>query len=225
MIGLFSAIVSGVSALVTTLGSPAVALATSLVTKLPQILEVARVVLHEIAEVITGVAQILDILLEDENAEELGAKAKQDGTRERMEDESMEDYINYLRNEVELDKEKLSKMSVQEKFECEAVGTGMLSVAIKERTNVSISPEFLLAMNKMKMTDTQLTKYINNFSKNGIESMDSFTKFLEGKLSDSELKEISSIIETVEKEIDPETTDLDIYEQIEEYKEAYNAET
>ena len=115
------------------------------------------------AKVVVDVAQAFGILNPDEDALTLGAKVKQEGTRGRMDGESMEDYFNYLREEVELDKEKLDNMTDEEKVACQVVGTAMTSEAISEKMGVKLSPEFVASMAKMEMSAVQLEAYVKSF--------------------------------------------------------------
>ena len=112
MIAIISSIISAVSSIATTVGPALSTFATTLVAKLPSIIET----IVKVAKVVVDVALAFGLLNPDEDALTLGAKVKQEGTRGRMDGESMEDYFNYLREEVELDKEKLDNMTDEQYF-------------------------------------------------------------------------------------------------------------
>lgn len=214
MISIISAIISAVSSISATVGPAVSTFATTLVTKLPTIAET----IVKVAKVVVNVAQVFGLLSPEEDALTLGAKVNQEGTRERMEGESLEDYFNYLRNEVELDKERLANMTEEEKIECQVVGTAMASMAISEKMGVQLSPEFIASMSKMEMSAIQLENYVKSFSNNIIDSMDYLTKFLEGKLSDSDLAQIYEIVESVETYIEPGLDDNALQSKIDDMK-------
>ena len=214
MIALISSIISAVSSIAATVGPAVSAFATTLVAKLPTIVET----IVKVAKVVVQVAEVLGILSPGEDALTLGAKVKQEGTRGRMEGESMEEYFDYLRNEVELDKEMLANMTEEEKIECQVVGTAMTSEAISEKMGVQLSPEFIASMAKMEMSAIQLENYVKSFSEKNIDSMDYLTKFLEGKLSDSDLAQIYEIVESVEMSIDPNLDDNALQSKIDDMK-------
>lgn len=199
---------------------PIVKVATSLIAKLPTIVETALKVVRTISIVIQTAAQILELSPHGEDPEELGAKAMQEDTRPKAEDESVEDYLNYLRNEVSIDSQKLKEMSDEDKIKFNAIGTSLLSQAIIEKYGVEISPDFLLAMEKMKMTGEQISKYIVEFSKNKIDSLDSLADYLRGELSADESVEIESIMENVERELSPSSSKGEILMKIDDARQA-----
>ena len=216
MIPFIASIISAVSSLATTVGPVVSSFASTLVAKLPTI----ATTIVKVASVIVNVAQTFGLLNPGEDALTLGAKIGQEGTRGRMDGESMEDYFKYLREEVELDKERLESMSEEEKIECQVVGTAMTSEAISEKTGVKLSPDFIAAMSKMEMTAAQLEAYVKAFSKQGTDSMDYLTKFLDGKLSDSALVEVYNIVDSVEKALDPSLDDNALQAKIDDMKNA-----
>ncbi len=223
MFGILATIASSITGLFSGMGlAAACRTASELIVALPKALEIGKVVLQGIAEVIIKVAEILEISPKDENVEEIGVKAMQKDTRPRMEDESMEDYLSYLRDEVALDKKKMLNMTEEQKIQCQAVGVSMLSEAISEKNGVEISPAFLIAMNKMRMSGDELAMYLKKFSKYDILSMDSLLEYLKGNLNDEETQTMYEVVTETERTISPDASLLDVQEKIEEYREAVN---
>ena len=220
MIAIISSIISAVSSIATTVGPAVSVFAKTLVEELPSIIET----IVKVAKVVVDVAQTFGLLNPDEDALTLGAKVKQEGTRGRMDGESMEDYFNYLREEVELDKDKLDNMTDEEKVACQVVGTAMTSEAISEKMGVKLSPEFVASMAKIEMSAVQLESYVKSFCKNGIDSMDYLIRFLNGKLSDSDLVQVYDSVESVEKAIDPTLDDNALQSKIEDMKSAIESD-
>ena len=86
MFGIFSAIASGLSALFSGVGLSVCKAASELILSLPKALEIGKVVLQGIAEVVIKVAQILAISPENESVEEIGIIIKEvGGFREYLE--------------------------------------------------------------------------------------------------------------------------------------------
>lgn len=216
MIPLITTIASAVTTLAANVGPAVSAFAKALATTLP----IIKDVVVKVANVFTVVGRWLDCFGPDDDVLTTAVKAGQEGTRERVEGESMEDYFKYLREEVELDKEKLANMTEEEKTEYRIVGTSMVVENIVEKTGVKFSPEFIAFMAKMEMSANQLDGYVKNFSKEGIGSMDDLTKFLGGKLPDSQLVRVYNIVESVEKTIDPGMDDNALNEKIDDMKKA-----
>lgn len=217
--GLFSFLGDALSCI----GSAVASFAGALIEKLSPVIEVAKAVVEAIGKVVVTVANILGLIPADESVEELGAKTMQDGVRAQMEDESMQEYLDYLRNDVVLDEEKLAKMSVKEKTQCSSIGTAMVTNAIAEETGVRISPDFLIGMNKMKMTAEQFVEVLNGFSAKGIDDMDMLPKFFQNRLTDQERLDVYEVIETTEKKLNPESTEADVLRKIDDMGEALNA--
>ncbi len=217
---MISLLLGGLSTLISTLGPVVTKVASSLLTKLPEIVEVALKVSKVISSVVQSVAEIQGLSPHGEDVEELGFKAMQEGTRAKMEDESMEDYLNYLRNEVSVDKTKFQALSEEDKLKCNVMGTGMLSQSISEKSGLEISGDFLLDMQKMKMSGEQLSKYIETFSEKGVDSLDELTQYLRGELNDRESAKIEAIIKTVEKTSNPSLSDGDVLLKMDDMKQA-----
>lgn len=217
---MISLLLGGLSTLISTLGPVVTKVASSLLTKLPEIVEVALKVSKVISSVVQSVAEIQGLSPHGEDVEELGFKAMLEGTRAKMEDESMEDYLNYLRNEVSVDKTKFQALSEEDKLKCNVMGTGMLSQSISEKSGLEISGDFLLDMQKMKMSGEQLSKYIETFSENGVDSLDELTQYLRGELNDRESAKIEAIIKSIEKTSNPSLSDGEVLLRMDAMKEA-----
>lgn len=217
---MISLLIGGLGSLLSSLGPVVTKVASTLLTKLPEIVEVALNVSKIISAVVQSVAEIQGLSPHGEDVEELGFKSMQEGTRAKMEDESMEEYLNYLRKEISVDKEKFMAMSNEDKLKCNVMGTGILSQAISEKNDLEISGDFLLDMQKMKMTGEQLAKYIDAFSEKGIGSLDELTQYLRGELNDKESDKIEVIIKAVEKASNPSLSDGEILLKMDDMKQA-----
>lgn len=219
--GILAAIGGFFSAAISTVGPVISKVADVLINKLPPIIEVAKIVIGTISEVVSKVCGTLNIAPSDENAEELGAKTMQEGTRSKMDGETTQEYLDYLRNEVSLDKEKFDKMTPEEKLACEALGTSMKAKSIEEKTGVELPPEFLITIAKSKMKYQQVERFINAFSQSGISSMGEFTKYISNDMSESEAAKVGSVIKGAMRELTPEMSDADIQSEIVSMKKDY----
>ncbi len=212
-------LLGGLAAVVKVAGPVVANLATNLVAKLPTIVETAIKVLKTIAPVVKVVAEILDILKPDDDLEELGKKTMQEGTRPKMEDESMEEYFDYLRNEVKLDEERWKNITEEDKLKANAIGVSMATAAISEKTKVEVSPDFLLAMKKMEMSADHVAEYIQTFGENGIDSLDSLTGYLRGELSGDEKKNVLDVVKETEGKLHPDFSNGEILAEINSLKD------
>lgn len=222
IMGLISAACGFISSLVATAGPVITSAATALATKLPMAALGAKVAIDTISTVISKTAEVLGIAPAEEDHEELGAKVMQEDTKPRTEFETTQEYLDYLRKDVPLDKEKYAKMTEEQKIACSVVGTTMVSKSIEEKAGVEISPEFLITIYKSKLRYEQVEKLINNFSDRGITSMDEMTRFITNELPEERVPETGEAIRTSLKEVSPSLSDEEIMQEVVNMKRSYN---
>lgn len=225
MSGILLAVGGFISSIATTVGPVIASAATALATKLPMTaigIKLAMDTISTVSTVISKTAEMLGIAPAEENHEELGAKAMQEDIKPREEFESTQEYLDYLRKDVELDKEKYTKMSEEEKISCRVLGTTMVSKSIEEKAGVEISPDFLITIYKAKLGCEQVEKFINVFADHGITSMDEMAKYITNELPEERVPEIGEIIETSVKELSPSLSNDEIMQEVVNMKRAYN---
>lgn len=222
--GLIMAVGGAISTVANAVGTAIAATATALITKLPTVLVTAKVVVNSISNVISNVANSLGIAPKDEKLDELGAKALQTGTRPKMEDETTQEYLDYLRKDVKLDSGEYIKKTGEEKVACTALGVSMVSEAIEEKMGVELPVDFLMMISKSKLKYEQVEKFIHAFADNGIRSMGEMTKYIENDLSETRAEIVGGIIKDSLKEQYPSLEDSDVLKEIIEMKRLYNEE-
>lgn len=219
------AAIGGVISTVASVIGPALSTAaTFIATKLPAFLQTASIVVGAITSIVTNVSKMLDIAPEDEQPDELGAKTLQEGTRPIKEGETTQEYLDYLRNEVTLDREKYEKMTTEQKLNCEIIGDTMLAASIEEKTGVGIPPEFLVAAGKVQMGYQTVNALINAFSNNGIDSLGNYTKYIENDMSEKDAVKVGSAVREAISEVNPDMTPEDIEAEVVAMKREYNEE-
>ncbi len=145
------------------------------------------------AKFIHSVVNVLGIRSEDD-PEVLGAKAVQSDKSIDDFDNNTEDYINYLRNEVELDKERFGKMTTEERRGCKAIGMTIETKAIEENIGgISISPECLATIAKIqnsgiKLDPDRLVNVVTSLKESGVTNLNDVVECLEGKGNSDRLK-------------------------------------
>ena len=187
-------------------------------------MQTASIVVGAITSIVTNVSKMLDIAPEDEQPDELGAKTLQEGTRPIKEGETTQEYLDYLRNEVTLDREKYEKMTTEQKLNCEIIGDTMLAASIEEKTGVGIPPEFLVAAGKVQMGYQTVNALINAFSNNGIDSLGNYTKYIENDMSEKDAVKVGSAVREAISEVNPDMTPEDIEAEVVAMKREYNEE-
>lgn len=220
---LIAAFGGALSALASAIGPALVATVDFVVTKLPVVLESASIIVNAISSVVTLIGENLNIAPPGENPEELGVKASQDGTRSIRPEETAQEYLDYLRNDVVLDKEHYDGLSAEEKLRCEVAGDVMLAKAIEEETGVEIPGEFLMAIPKLNMQYEAVMSLIEAFSDANISSLSKFTDYMANDMSETEAVRVGDAVEKAINETSPEMSPEDIQKEILAMKIDYNA--
>jgi len=112
------------------------------------LLKVAGPYINTIMTVVQIVSQLLGILKQDETPEELGDKAVR-ADKQPEDFDTTQEYIDYLREEVEFDKEEFDKLSDEEKLARSAVGTAISMKAINETKGFDVSLNTWTSMAKL----------------------------------------------------------------------------
>lgn len=212
MFGFIGAIVGAaigvISSIASTVGPAIVATATAIAKIAPTLEKILT-----FANVVSGIAQLLGVLDPDENPEDIGAKAMQEGTRPRMANESAEEYLNYLKNDVELDKEKQAQMDEKERLACVATGSALVLSTIAEKNDINMSPEFVSNVSKTSLAAADTLKVISKFKGNNIE-LDKFNDYFNNNLSGNELSNVNQTLKESIKEINPDMSEKEIRAEI-----------
>lgn len=217
-------LISMVSSAAATIGTVVAKTATSIVARLPSIVETAIKVVANIGEKLVKLAETFGIIIGC-STEELGGKAMQKGVRPREEDETMLHYMEYLKNEVTFDKEAFDKLSKEEKMARTLVGNEMIAEGIKETVKVVLTPDFQIAMEKMDMDHKELASYIEGFRDKGIDSMDAMTGYLNGTLNEKMESKVGDILTAKYSELRPNATPGEVQTHIAELREKLNTKS
>lgn len=99
------------------------------------------------ADIVSDVLFVLGVV--SDPSSELGLKIeKADKSAEDF--DSTEDYIQYLHDEIELDKDKVENLSSEEKIGYSISGIAVQAAALGEKVGMTISPTFMEFVAKMK---------------------------------------------------------------------------
>jgi len=193
---------SGLGSLVSSAVSVVSSIAGSLGGLAASALKIAGPLLGPIASIVSAVAQILGVFKKDDDVEELGAKAMQ--SDKKPEDfNSNAEYIDHLRNDIQLDREKFEKAGPVEKLARTAMGTSIAMKGINEEKGFDIPIEAWASMAKLGLNenDTKEVETIIDTFKNG--KLEDFAKYVDGKLAG------------IDKTADIEDGLIDMYQKLE----------
>lgn len=128
--------------------------------------------IKEVTSLISSVAELLGLKDEDDSSEEIGMKSEK-ADRKPEDFDSREEYISYLRDDVELDKydrEKLSDENLKEKYS--AKGLDIEMGAINEKIGVKLGLEDYVMMAKAGINKVQdFMTIVDTFKEKGVEPL------------------------------------------------------
>ena len=172
----------------------------------------------QVIEVIKFIANILGVTKEEDKIDELGAKALE--SDEKLENfDSTQEYIDHLRNNVKLDKEKFNNMDETQKLACNAVGASIVSKGISEKMELKedIPVDFWVEAGLQKLSPVETKSFLDKFTSNDLDLK--FGEYLKGNLSITENKQYSSTIAETLKGLNPEMSNDDIDDKVFEMKQ------
>lgn len=180
-------------------------LASCLAMSLPDIIiavQIIAIIVSTIAEVF-GLKEVDD---EENEPKELGMKAEVADKKPEDFDSTVA-YIEYLKNEVKIDKEKMNELSDEKKAEYALVGSALYIEALKEKYNVNVSPEYLDTMRRLKqenkLTEKEIAGFVKTFQENGITDMTDMSDYIKGNAPQSGTRPSTvsdAMFETLKKE-------------------------
>lgn len=151
--------------------------------------------------IVSAIAEKLGIKTEEETPEELGMKAEE--AEKKPEDfDSIEAYIEYLRNEIQIDKQKLEKLSDEDRVKYTAIGTAIYIKGIEEKYGIQAPAEFWNTAAEMKLSGDEVKGYMDTFREKGITNMKDMSDYIRGEAPESGTKPVvvsDAIMDTLKK--------------------------
>ncbi len=172
-----SAVCSAVSSVCSSIGGAIMGGIGSLAPVISPWLSVAVAVISVLAEFFTEKPK-------EEKPEELGMKAEQADKKPENFD-SINDYIEYLRQEIKVDAAKLENLSEEERMKYQAVGLGLYVKNIEEKQGMKLDPAFLKVVPEMinlGYTAQDIGNLMQSMKKNGVNDMKMYPEFMKGEL-------------------------------------------
>lgn len=172
-----SAVCSAVSSVCSSIGGAIMGGIGSLAPVISPWLSIAVAVISVLAEIFTEKPK-------EEKPEELGMKAEQ--ADKKPEDfDSINEYIEYLRQEIKVDAAKLENLSEEERMKYQAVGLGLYVKNIEEKQGMKLDPAFLKVVPEMinlGYTAQDIGNLMQSMKKNGVNDMKMYPEFMKGEL-------------------------------------------
>ena len=216
--GFWSAIGSFVGSVCSAISSAVSSLGSSLSTFATKIVELAGPLLETVGKIASLVAKFLGVTEELENPLELGLRAEM--SDKKPEDfDNYKDYINYIKNEVKIDEEKLKNASDIDKAKYTAIGSGVLIKGIENKKDMNIGADTFVALAKIgtetldKLGGARGVDAILDTFKDG--KLSEFAKYVSGDLNSVKDKiMVSDRLTETFKSLNPEMDIKDIQKEV-----------
>jgi len=207
-----SAISSFVSGAVSVVSNAIKSVGKAVVETAKEFLQVGIDKLKTVVEILEIIAKALGIIKPEEDAEELGDKAMR--ADKKPEDfDSINEYIEYLRNEIKSSREEFEKLSPEERLARKAVGSALLAKAIEEKKSLEIPVEFWNEAVRVGLNSKEIDQFLDKFKKAGVSPSD-FVKYLKRELESRDESKMDSVLIQAYKELEPTMDEKDIEEKV-----------
>lgn len=158
-----------------------------------------------VGKIITAVAEFFGLTAKEENLEEFGEKALQ-ADKKPDDFESTEEYIKYIREEIELDREKFDKKSPEEKQANAILASSIILEGIKEKSGMDIEPTTLVDIVKMGIKPEDASKILVDLKNVDVSNAKDMTDVLKGDYTG---KDIDKILDVLSENFDKMGADFD----------------
>ncbi|WP_318473980.1 hypothetical protein [Photobacterium leiognathi] len=155
----------------------------------PMVIETVGKNLPKVISTVEAISLAANVLKPNERADELGAKAM--AAEKKPEDfDQINDYINYLRNDVEIDVENLSTDSV-DVITRQAVGVAIATKGIEQALEADVSIPFLNTISNLDIDPKVAIALVKSYEMSGLNA-DDIQKYLDDSLSIEETHQHSN---------------------------------
>lgn len=193
---------SVVSSVASTLGS----IANRAIT----ILEMGASLAIRVGEVIKALGISLGIIQSSDDLQELGEKAMM-SEKTPADFDSISAYIDHLRNDVTIDKEKFSRLDEKELLARSAIGSAITLQGINEKLETVVCPQFMAMVATQNLTADEIVATIKTYKEKSLSTSD-YSLYLKDELSIAQSREHSNALVEAYQQLEPELS----IEQIED---------
>ncbi|XAG74233.1 hypothetical protein MRN18_06945 [bacterium 19MO04SH03] len=201
--GVISGACSVVSSVASTLGNAVTKIATT-------ISEMGVNLATKVGETIKAVGISLGIIQSSDDLQELGEKAMM-SEKTPADFDSISAYIDHLRNDVTIDKEKFSRLDEKELLARSAIGSAITLQGINEKLETVVCPQFMAMVATQNLAADEIVATIKAYKEKSLNTSD-YSLYLKDELSIAQSREHSNALVEAYQQLEPELS----IEQIED---------
>ncbi len=208
----WSSVGSLISSAVSAVSSIAGSIGNALASAAKMVLNVAGPWLSPVCNIVISVARMLGVLTGKDDPEALGMKAEM-ADRKPEDFDSIQEYIDYLRNEIRLDREQMERASAEKRTAYRAVGVSIAMKGINEKKGFEIPTEAWVAFAKagLEGKEREINALLTRFRG---EQMEDFIGYVEGGLTPKKELEVGERLVEIYRELEPELSEAEIERRV-----------
>ncbi|BCK04880.1 MULTISPECIES: hypothetical protein [Vibrio] len=201
-----SSVVSAACSVVNSVASILGSIANRAIT----ILEMGASLAIRVGEAIKAVGISLGIIMPNDDLQELGEKAMM-SEKTPADFDSISAYIDHLRNDVTIDREKFSRLDEKELLARSAIGSAITLQGINEKLETVVCPQFMAMVATQNLTADEIVATIKTYKEKSLSTSD-YSLYLKDELSIAQSREHSNALVEAYQQLEPELS----IEQIED---------
>lgn len=214
--GFWSNVGSFVSGACNAISSAVSSIGSAVATAATSIANLGVELAGKVGDAIKAVGVSLGIIKVDENLDELGEKAMMSDKKPENFD-SINEYIDHLRTNVTIDKDKFSKLDGAELLARSSIGASITLKGINEKLECVVSPEFMTEVAKQELATEQIVSTIKAYKENNLQTGD-YGLYLNDELSIDESNKHSDALVAAYQKLEPELTTEQIEDKVMDLK-------
>lgn len=201
-----SSVVSAACSVVNSVASILGSIANRAIT----ILEMGASLAIRVGEAIKAVGISLGIIMPNDDLQELGEKAMM-SEKTPADFDSISAYIDHLRNDVTIDREKFNRLDEKELLARSAIGSAITLQGINEKLETVVCPQFMAMVATQNLTADEIVATIKTYKEKSL-STSHYSLYLKDELSIEQSREHSNALVEAYQQLEPELS----IEQIED---------
>lgn len=193
-----SSVVSAACSVVNSVASILGSIANRAIT----ILEMGASLAIRVGEAIKAVGISLGIIMPNDDLQELGEKAMM-SEKTPADFDSISAYIDHLRNDVTIDREKFSRLDEKELLARSAIGSAITLQGINEKLETVVCPQFMAMVATQNLTADEIVATIKTYKEKSLSTSD-YSLYLKDELSIAQSREHSNALVEAYQQLEPE---------------------
>lgn len=200
--GFWSGLCSAVSSACSAISSVVSSIGSSIASAATSIASLGISLAAKVSDAIKSVGISLGIISPEDTMEELGERAML--SDKKPEDfDSINDYIDHLRNNVVFDKEKFDSLDEKDLLARSSIGASITLKGINEKLDATVTPSFMAKVASQELETDEIIGTIKAYKEKELK-LDNYELYLNDELSLDETTKHSNALVDAYQKLEPE---------------------